>query len=272
MKKRTEHIWTILVCILLFTNGMVSCDSSDLDKLPVNDNPEVTFVNDEVPQRLSLNNARLKRVVPGSFDSIYSGKIYEYNSEGQLSRISGCMYNGTAVTDTTEYNIYQYDQEGRLILTSNFTANKNVPTGFINLQTQVYIYSKEGKMEKSITYYPVISQSEYDVYKYKNNMLDRKEHYGTSGALESYTTYTYDKVGKLILERYYAANNQLTNYIQYSFTDGLNTRSVTFSSTGEAIRKVINTYDSNYNLIRSESKELVSYSSRTDFTAQYEYE
>ena len=103
-------------------------------------------------------------------------------------------------------------------------------------------------------------------------MLVRKEHYGTSGVLESYTTYTYDKVGKLILELYYEANNQLVNYIQHSFTDGLNTRSVTFSATGEALRKVINTYDSNYNLIRSESKELVSYSSRSDFTAQYEYE
>lgn len=272
MKKRAEKIWTLLVCILLFANGMVSCDSSDLDKLPQNENPEVAFVNDEVPQRLSLNNARLKRVVPSSFDSVYSGKVYEYNSDGKLARISDCMYNGTEVTDTLEYNIYQYDQEDQLVLTSSFTANKNAPSGFINLQTQVYIYSKEGKLEKSITYYPVISQSEYNLYKYKNNMLDRKEHYGTSGVLESYMTYTYDKVGKLILERYYAANNQLVNYIQHSFTDGLNTRSVTFSATGEALRKVINTYDSNYNLIRSESKELVSYSSRSDFTAQYEYE
>lgn len=272
MKKRAEKIWTLLVCILLFANGMVSCDSSDLDKLPQNENPEVAFVNDEVPQRLSLNNARLKRVVPSSFDSVYSGKVYEYNSDGKLARISDCMYNGTEVTDTLEYNIYQYDQEDQLVLTSSFTANKNVPSGFINLQTQVYIYSKEGKLEKSITYYPAISQSEYNLYKYKNNMLDRKEHYGTSGVLESYTTYTYDKVGKLILERYYVANNQLINYIQHSFTDGLNTRSVTFSATGEALRKVINTYDSNYNLIRSESKELVSYSSRSDFTAQYEYE
>ena len=47
MKKRAEKIWTLLVCILLFANGMVSCDSSDLDKLPQNENPEVAFVNDE---------------------------------------------------------------------------------------------------------------------------------------------------------------------------------------------------------------------------------
>ena len=79
VKKRAEKIWTLLVCILLFANGMVSCDSSDLDKLPQNENPEVAFVNDEVPQRLSLNNARLKRVVPSSFDSVYSGKVYEYS-------------------------------------------------------------------------------------------------------------------------------------------------------------------------------------------------
>ena len=38
MKKRAEKIWTLLVCILLFANGMVSCDSSDLDKLPQNEN------------------------------------------------------------------------------------------------------------------------------------------------------------------------------------------------------------------------------------------
>jgi len=58
----TTHIWTLLVCFLFFISGITSCDSSDLDKLPVNENPEVAFVNDDVPQRLSLNNARLKRV------------------------------------------------------------------------------------------------------------------------------------------------------------------------------------------------------------------
>ena len=57
----TTHIWTLLVCLLFFISGITSCDSSDLDKLPVNENPEVAFVNDDVPQRLSLNNARLKR-------------------------------------------------------------------------------------------------------------------------------------------------------------------------------------------------------------------
>lgn len=60
-------------------------------------------------------------------------------------------------------------------MTNNFNANKNTSTGFINLQTQVYIYSNDGKLEKKITHYPVISQSEYTLYKYKNNMLDRKE-------------------------------------------------------------------------------------------------
>ena len=51
----TTHIWTLLVCLLFFISGITSCDSSDLDKLPVNENPEVAFVNDDVPQRLSLN-------------------------------------------------------------------------------------------------------------------------------------------------------------------------------------------------------------------------
>jgi len=59
----TTHIWTLLVCLLFFISGITSCDSSDLDKLPVNENPEVAFVNDDVPQRLSLNNARLKRMI-----------------------------------------------------------------------------------------------------------------------------------------------------------------------------------------------------------------
>ena len=48
----TTHIWTLLVCLLFFISGITSCDSSDLDKLPVNENPEVAFVNDDVPQRL----------------------------------------------------------------------------------------------------------------------------------------------------------------------------------------------------------------------------
>lgn len=268
----TTHIWTLLVCLLFFISGITSCDSSDLDKLPVNENPEVAFVNDDVPQRLSLNNARLKRMTSPASDSAHSGKIYEYNDEGQLSRISNCLFEGETITDTLGYNVYQYNVDKQLVMTNNFNANKNTSTGFINLQTQVYIYSNDGKLEKKITHYPVISQSEYTLYKYKNNMLDRKEHYGTSGVLENYTTHSYDKVGKLILECHYMANNQLINYTQHSFIDGLNTRSVTFSPTGEALRKVINTYDSNYNLIRSESSELVLYSSRSNFTAQYEYD
>ena len=272
MKSSCIHIWPLISCFLLILAGTVGCDSSNLDKLPFNDDPEVIFVNDDVPQRLSLNNARLKRIHPPTLDSTYSGQIYEYNSEGRLSKISDCIYNYDQVTDTIGYKIHQYNQEGQLVLTSNFTANKSMPSGFINLQTEVYIYSDNGKLEKVITHYPVISQSEYTLYKYKNNLLDRKEYYGNSGALESYTTYSYDKVGKLILECIYVPNNQLIRYTQHSFIDGLNTRSVTFLPTGEAERKVINTFDSNYNLIRSESKELLIYSSRADFTAQYEYD
>lgn len=269
--KRTT-ILSLTGSFLLLLAGMIGCDSPELDKLPVNNDPEVAFVNDDVPQRIPIGNARLKRTIPPTHDSVYSGKSYKYNEEGLLARISHCIYNYQEVTDTIEYKIYQYNQEGQLVLISDFTANKNEPTGFINLQTKVYIYSDNGYREKRITYYPVISQSEQTLYKYKNNILYKKEHYGNSGALESYTTYSYDKVGKLILECYYAANNQLVRYTQHSFTDGLNTRSVTFLSTGEAERKVINTFDSNYNLIRSESKELISYSSRMDFTTQYEYD
>ena len=68
----------------VFISGITSCDSSDLDKLPVNENPEVAFVNDDVPQRLSLNNARLKRMISPASNSAYSGKIYEYNDEGSI--------------------------------------------------------------------------------------------------------------------------------------------------------------------------------------------
>lgn len=105
----TTHIWTLLVCFLFFISGITSCDSSDLDKLPVNENPEVAFVNDDVPQRLSLNNARLKRMISPASNSAYSGKIYEYNDEGQLSRISNCLFEGEAITDTLGYNVYQYN-------------------------------------------------------------------------------------------------------------------------------------------------------------------
>ena len=161
----TTHIWTLLVCLLFFISGITSCDSSDLDKLPVNENPEVAFVNDDVPQRLSLNNARLKRMTSPASDSAYSGKIYEYNDEGQLSRISNCLFEGETITDTLGYNVYQYNVDKQLVMTTNFNANKNTSTGFINLQTQVYIYSNDGKLEKKITHYPVISQSEYTLYK-----------------------------------------------------------------------------------------------------------
>ena len=96
----TTHIWTLLVCLLFFISGITSCDSSDLDKLPVNENPEVAFVNDDVPQRLSLNNARLKRMTSPASDSAYSGNVYEYNNEGRLSRISNCLFEGETIHDT----------------------------------------------------------------------------------------------------------------------------------------------------------------------------
>lgn len=90
-------------------------------------------------------------------NSAYSGKIYEYNDEGQLSRISNCLFEGECNTDTLGYNVYQYNVDKQLVMTTNFNANKNTSTGFINLQTQVYIYSNDGKLEKKITHYPVIS-------------------------------------------------------------------------------------------------------------------
>ena len=141
----TTHIWTLLVCLLFFISGITSCDSSDLDKLPVNENPEVAFVNDDVPQRLSLNNARLKRMTSPASDSAYSGSVYEYNNEGRLSRISNCLFEGKTIIDTLGYNVYQYNVDKQLVMTTSFNANKNASTGFINLQTQVYIYSNDRK-------------------------------------------------------------------------------------------------------------------------------
>jgi len=197
---------------------------------------------------------------------------YEYDEEERVSRVSSPMYEDGAVVGTIWYNLYDYNSKGQLNSIMNFNANKNAPTGFVNLQNYTYTYSGDGKKIKEYIEYPLINSFEYYLYQYEQNRLVRIEHFGSNDELESYVEKEYDEKGYLVKERIYTYDNQLLSFTNHQYTGGLNTRSDVYAgSEKEHVRQILKTYDDAFNLIVLESKELSLVSSMMSYVLRYEY-
>jgi len=195
---------------------------------------------------------------------------YEYDEESRISKVSSPMYQDGEIVGTIHYDLYEYNSIGQLIKITNYNANSNSPTGFINLKNYIYTYSNDGKKEKEYIEYPQINSFEYLLFKYNNDRLVRIEKYGNTNALESYVVNEYDNSGKLIKETSYAYDNHCTSYTQHSYSNGLNIKSDVYQG-GIHFREILRTYDLNNNLIILESNELSLYSSMMSHVLRYEY-
>ncbi len=221
-------------------------------------------------------NAKLERVLLFSdIDSEQPISIvaeYEYNEDDRISKVSSPMYQDGEIVGTLKYDLYEYNSIGQLLTVTNFNANSNSPTGFINLKNYIYTYSDDGKKEREYIEYPQINSFEYSPFKYDNDRLARIEKYGNTNELESYIVNEYGGSGQIIKETSYANDNHPYSYTEHIYSEGLNIKSNVYAGpTMECIRERLKTYDENHNLIILEINELSLYSCTMSHVLKYEY-
>jgi hypothetical protein len=232
--------------------------------------------DDFTVDKIFPENAKLKRVLLfANIDSekpISIVKEYEYDDENRISKTSSPMYIDGEIVGTMSYNLYEYDSIGQLTIIRNYRANKNSPTGFINLKNYIYTYSVDGKMGCEYIGDSQVNYSEYSLFKYDNDRLTRIEKYGYTNELESYVVNEYDNSGQLFKELSYAYDNHCISYTVHAYSEGHNIKSDVYTGKYmEHLREILRTYDVNHNLIILESNELLSYSSAMSCVLKYEY-
>jgi hypothetical protein len=220
-------------------------------------------------------NARLKQIlVYSDIDSkepIGIVEDYEYDENGRISRTSTPMYNNGVITGTIKYNLYEYNSSDQLVKISNFNANLNSPTGYINLQNFIYEYSGDGKKIRESVENMNGFISGYTDFEYDHNLLVRIKKY-SNNILESYIVNQYDRAGRLEKESLYAADDQFLNYTVHNYSGSLQTGSdVYLAKNNEHYRSIKRTFDDNNNLITLESKELSMVSSMMSYVFRYKY-
>ena len=222
--------------------------------------------NNDIEQIESYaENARLKRIL--LYSSVESEEPicivdeYEYDNLNRVSQVSSPWYKDGEIIGTIKYDYYEYNSIGQLERISNYNANLNSPTGFINKKNYIYTYSDDGLKIKELIEYPQISSFEYSWFSYSHNQLIKIEKYDDTDELETYTKYVYNNTEELIKEISYSANDVEFSVVINTYVNGLNTLTEEYTGNQEnKIREIIKTYDPNGNLIMLESNELMPYS------------
>lgn len=232
--------------------------------------------NESTDRITNPKNAKLKCIL--GYSSLHSDKPvsiveeYEYDEKNRISKVSSPAYQDGKIVGIIKYDLYEYNSKEQLEKITNYNANINSPTGFINLINYSYTYSNDGNKEKQYIEYPQIGSFEYLLYKYSDNRLVKIEKYGNINQLESYVVNEYDNSGNIVKETSYGKDNQQYSYTQHLYENGQNVQSDVFAGKNiEHVREIFRTYDENNNLIILESNELSLYSSSMSYVLKYEY-
>jgi len=211
-------------------------------------------------------NARLKEILHCSSlnmnETIWYAEEYEYNKLGQISKVSTPTY----------YNLYDYNSSGQLIKITNYYSNSTAPTGSIILKIYTYFYSDDGKKEKEYIEYPQINSSEYSLYIYKEERLEKIEKYDYSNELTDYTLYEYDALDQPVREIVYSSNNMPFRWTINTFSNGLMIKSEIYRDENLELkwREIKRTFDVNKNIKILESIE-GPYGSSISYVLRYVY-
>jgi hypothetical protein len=230
---------------------------------------------DQFNSTLNQGNAKLKQILLyskiESAEPINIVEEYEYDDKGRISKTSSPMYDNGVIVGTIKYNLYEYNSSDQLVKISNFNANLNSPSGYINLQNFIYSYSADGKkIKESIENLNGVI-SEYSVYEYKDDQLLKIKKY-SNNTLESYTENQYDKSGKLNKESLFAADGQGISYTIHTYSGFLQVKSDLFIyQNNTQYRSIKRIFDDNNNLTTLESNELSFYSYMMSFVFRYKY-
>lgn len=195
---------------------------------------------------------------------ILSIEDFEY-SNGQLQKK---IYYGGNREMIYHYELFGYDNNGKLLCKLNHHKNINSPTGYILLDSTIYIYSENLLTTKKILYPYADSYTQYE-YKYEGKYLKKESKY-YNGALDSYIIYDY-KDGKPYKEINYYKDNSIIVAKEYKYKGAVLTKVVYYNSQNQVMRKINYSYNDKGKLVLEEVNELLSYSSSLPYVIRYTY-
>lgn len=195
---------------------------------------------------------------------ILSIEDFEYNN-GQLQK--RIYYSGNREV-VSHYELFSYDNNGKLLNKLNYHSNINSPTGFILLGSTNYIYSENLLTTEKLLAPYADSYTQYD-YKYEGKYLTRKSKY-YNGALDSYIVYKYIR-GKLSKEINYHKDNSIIEAKEYKYMGAAITEVVYYTSQNHVMRKINYSYNDKGKLVLEVVNELLSYSSSLPYVIRYTY-
>jgi hypothetical protein len=259
---KTRNLLFVLLSMILFSN----CQGDD--------DVELIGDRDYHPDIVSYpSGALLRKVYTTDFEQSepkWVARVYEYDTNGQLVKVSSPMYDEGTIAGISSYDLYEYNNAGQLIQKKYY--NYNLSGEYWHLQTTHYTYNAEGLIIKELIEYPKTDKSNYSLSHYEKQRLVRKEFFDQE-TLQQTTVYEY-KSGQVSREKEYSGS-ACYEYTTHTYKDDLLITSATYQtkSVEEGPSRIIRYYyDKNHHLVHSTHEELFLYSSMMSFSTWYEYE
>lgn len=198
-------------------------------------------------------------------NQILSIEDFEYNNRGQLQKKT---YYGGNREILYNYELFNYDNSGKLIYKLNYHTNINSPTGFILLDSTIYLYSGNLLTIEKTTY-PFAGYSDKYNYKYDGKYFIKKTKYHNE-ELESYITYEYSD-GKLHKETLYDRTENIVYINEYVYKEKYLIETLRYSSNGELLTKISYSYNKEGKIIMENVEVIAMYLSTHSHIVKYEY-
>jgi len=245
---------------LVFFALLLSCDKNEMG-----DNSVIPVIHDYRVQDIFYPKDGKLKYVYQVFDTYKNlATEYQYDNLGRISRVNFVL--------AKRYDIYQYNTKGQLEKIS--TYDEYLENSPVVIQTINYSYNTNGNKEKEQTNFTDNREPVYNLYKYDGGKLTKQEHY-EGNQQKYYIVYEY-KDNILLKEKLYVPDEKDFVTTEYFYAEGLFVYSITYNGSSETgfMHDERNYYDRNDNLIKRVDNipGLSSMSGATVFLVKWEYE
>jgi hypothetical protein len=196
---------------------------------------------------------------------VMSNEDFEYNKNGQLQK--KIYYSGDRKI-IYHYELYSYDNNGKPTYKLNYHSNVKSPTGFVLLDSTIYLYTGNLLTTENIIY-PLANYYDKYSYEYNGKYLIKKTIYHNMG-LESYITYECQD-GKILKKRNCEKAGNITSTKEYKYKDSALVEIDYYTPRHETIRRKEYSYNDSGKIVLEKVDELLIYSSSLPYVVKYEY-
>ena len=188
---------------------------------------------------------------------------FEYNNQDQLTKKT--YYKGDR-RFIINYEIFKYNNS-ILIRKLNYHSNVYSSTGFLLLDSTIYVYSANLLYEEKIIY-PQANYFDHYNFEYDGKLLIKKSKFHRN-VLESYSTYTYEN-DMIHREVKYFNDDSIIESKEYKYKD-VTLIEIYYTFNDEPMRKINYSYNENGMMVLEEVEELSIFSSQMSYVVKYEY-